>query len=185
LKAAATGLIAAGEQPTVLQVAEAAGIAKSTAYRYFPSQELMYAEILLTATVGADRQDVDAAARSDGDAAARLDRVIRADHALTSKHEHALRTGLRAYLLLIDSYPDVPLEPSNRVRYLTTALAPLTDRLSAAAIRRLVAALALCIGVEAAMITQVNCGLSAEESEEVKRWAAAALLHAALDDPSV
>lgn len=181
---AATELIAAGEQPTVLQVAEAAGISKSTAYRYFPSQELMYAEILLSATVGADRQDVDAAAGREGDVAARIDRVIRADHELTVKHEHALRTGLRAYLLLVDSYPDAPLEPSNRVRYLTTALAPLADRLSAVAMRRLVAALALCVGVEAALITQVSCGLSTEESEEVKRWAPAALLRGALDDAS-
>lgn len=183
LKAAAAEMIAAGVQPTVLQVAQAAGISKSTAYRYFPSQELMYAEILLNSTVADNQQDVHAAAASEGDAAARIDRVIRADHAMTVKHEHALRTGLRAYLLLIDSYPDVPLEPSNRVRYVTTALAPLAERLSAAAMARLVAALSLCLGVEAAMTTQVSCGLSAEDAEAVKRWAAAALLRAALEDP--
>jgi AcrR family transcriptional regulator len=182
LKAAATELIAAGGRPTVLQVAEAAGISKSTAYRYFPSQELMYAEVLLTATVGADREKVAAAAAAGGDAADRVDRVIRADHAFTADHGHALRIGLRAYYLLIDSYPEVPLEASNRVRDLTTALAPLADRLSAAAMRRLVAALALCVGVEAATITQVACELSAEESEEVKRWAAAALVRAALEE---
>lgn len=182
LRAAAIELIAAGAQPTVLQVADAAGISKSTAYRYFPSQELMYAEIVLRATVGADRDAVDAAAGSEGDTASRIDRVIRADHSLTTKHEHALRAGLRAYLLLLESYPEAPLGPSNRVRYLTTALAPLADRLSEVAMRRLVAALALCVGVEAALVTQVSCGLSTEESEEVKRWAAAALLRAALDD---
>ncbi len=182
LKAAATELIAAGEQPTVLQVAESAGISKSTAYRYFPSQELMYAEILLTATVGADRRAMDAAAGSEGDATTRVDRVVRADHIFTTKHQHALRTGLRAYLLLVDSFPEAPLEPSNRVRYMTTALAPLGDQLSVVAMRRLVAALTLCVGVEAALITQVACGLSVEESEGVKRWAAAALLSAALDD---
>jgi AcrR family transcriptional regulator len=185
LTSAATELIAAGGQPTVLEVAEAAGISKSTAYRYFPSQELMYSEVLLAATVGADREAVDAAARSEGDTAARLDRVIRADHSLITKHEHAFRTGLRAWVLLIDSYPDVPRVRSNRVRYLNTALAPLRDRLPAAAMRRLVAALALCVGIEAALVTQENCGLSAEESEQVKRWAAAALLQAALDDSTI
>jgi hypothetical protein len=35
--------------------------------------------------------------------------------------------------------------------------------------------------VEAALITQVSCRLSPEESESVKRWAAAALLRAALE----
>lgn len=182
LKTAAIELIAAGRQPTVNEVAEAAGISKSTAYRYFPSRELMYAEVLLSATVGSDRQQVYAAAEDQGDAAHRLDRVIRADHVFTAKHEQALRAGLRAFLLLIDTYPDAPLEPSHRVRYLTTAIEPLAGQLSAAARRRLVAALALLVGVESALITQVNCGLTAAESEDVKRWAANSLLRAALHD---
>ena len=182
LKNAASELIAAGEQPTVAEVADKAGISKSTAYRYYPSQELMYAEVVLTATVGSDRGRVYEAAEGDGDATQRLDRVIRADHAFTMKQEHALRAGLRAFLLLIDRYPEAPREPSHRVRYLTTALRPLADRIPAPTMRRLIAALSLCVGIEAAMITQVNCGLSAKESEEVKRWAATALLNAALHD---
>ena len=164
------------------EVAERAGLSRSTAYRYYPSQELMYAEVVLAATVGSDRQPVYEAAEGDGDATQRLDRVIRADHAFTVRHEHPLRAGLRAFLLLIDRYPDAPREPSNRVRYLTTALSPLADQIPAATMRRLIAALSLCVGIEAAMITQVNCGLSAKESEEVKRWAATALLNAALHD---
>jgi AcrR family transcriptional regulator len=184
LKAAAAELIAAGRQPAVADVAEAAGISKSTAYRYFPSQELMYAEVVLAATVGDDRQRVHEAAQGEGDAAARLDRTIRADHTFTKKHERALRAGLRAYLLLIEEHPEATLEPSHRVRYLTAALEPLADQLPDAAKRRLVAALSLLVGVEAALITQVNCGLSADESEGVKRWAADALLRAALQDLS-
>lgn len=183
LKAAASELIAAGQQPTVAEVAEAAGISKSTAYRYFPSQELMYAEVVLLATVGADRQQVHQAAQGPGDAGSRLDRVIRADHAFTVKHEHALRAGTRAFLLLIESYPEAPIEPSHRLRYLTTALEPLAGHVSALAMRRLVAALSMCVGLEAALATQVSCGLSPAESEEVKRWAAAALLQATLQDP--
>jgi AcrR family transcriptional regulator len=182
LKAAATELITAGQQPTVHEVADAAGISKSTAYRYFPSRELMYAEVLLSTTVGSDRQRVYAAAQSDGDAASRLDRVIRADHAFTEKHEHALRAGLRAFLLLIDTYPDAPIEPSHRLRYLTTAMEPLAGQLPPDATRRLVAALSLLVGIEPALITQVSCGLTAAESEDVKRWAAASLLRAALQD---
>ena len=46
--------------------------------------------------------------------------------------------------------------------------------------RRLVAALSLCVGVEATMITQVHCQLMAPESQDLKRWAAGSLLRAAL-----
>lgn len=108
----------------MVEVADAAGISKSTAYRYFPSQELLSAEVVLNATVGADRQQVFAAAEGEGGTAERVDRVVRADHAITAQHRHALRTGLRAFLLLVESYPDVPLRLSNRVGYLTAALAP-------------------------------------------------------------
>ena len=182
LKAAAADLIAAGRQPTVVEVAEAAGISRSTAYRYFPSSELMYAELALNAAVDGDRQRLYDAAKTDGDVASRLDRVIRADHTLTQEHEAELRTGLRAFLLLLESYPEVALEPSHRVQVLTEALAPLADRLSQESMRRLVAALSLCVGVEAALITQVNCGLGPDESESLKRWAASALLRAALEE---
>ena len=66
-------------------------------------------------------------------------------HDCIAKHERALLAGLRAFTLLIDRYPEAPLEPSNRVRYLTTALTPLADRIPAAAMRRLVATLSLCV----------------------------------------
>jgi len=180
LKAAAMELVAAGRQPTVAEVAEAAGISKSTAYRYFPSQEQMYAEVTFAVTLGPGRAAIYAAAEHGEDAYDRLDRVIRADHEYTNHHERDLRAALRSFLLSIDNYPDAPLEPSNRVRYLTTALAPVADRISDTTMRRLVTALSLCVGVEAAMITQVNCRLTAQESENVKRWAAATLLRAAL-----
>lgn len=182
LKAAASELIGTGEQPTVAEVAELAGISRSTAYRYFPSQELMYAEVVLTAAVGADRQQIYAAAEDDGDAALRLDRVICADHDFTTKHEPALRAGLRAFLLLLERHPEAPREPSNRFRYLTAALQPLADQIPVAEMRRLVAALAMVVGIEAALITEVSGGLSSDESKEVKRWAATALLQAAISD---
>ena len=142
----------------------------------------MYAEVALAAAVGADRQRVHEAARGRGDASERLDRLVRADHAFTRDHEQDLRAGLRAFLLLIERHPDVPRASSIRVEHVTTALAPVADELPAGAVRRLVAALSLCMGVEAALVTEVGCGLSTQESEEVKRWAAAVLLQAALDD---
>jgi len=180
LKAAATELVAAGRQPTVAEVADAAGISKSTAYRYYPSQELMYAEVVFGATVGSGRTAIYAAAQGGEEAYERLDRVIQADHEFTTHHERDLRAALRAFLLLIESYPDAPLEPSHRVQYLTLALAPVADRIPEPTMRRLIAALSLCVGVEAAMITQVNNQLTAQESEDVKRWAAESLLRAAL-----
>jgi AcrR family transcriptional regulator len=181
---AAAELIAAGQRPTVAEAALAAGVSKSTAYRYFPSQEILYSYVVLNQTVGPDREHLVEAAQSAEDPARRLDRLVQADHAFSVKHEHALRAGLRAFLLLIESFPDTPLEPSTRVRHLTIALEPLAGQLPGELHSRLVAALALCVGTEASLVTQVNCGLSEQDAEAVKRWAAATLLRAALDQPS-
>lgn len=183
LKAAAAASLRRGETPTVAQVAEAALISKSTAYRYFPSQESLLAEVLLDEAIAPDLEAVYAAARTTGSAAERLDAVVRADHALVTKHEAAFRTAVRAMLTPRTAGPaDVPRRPGNRLRYLSEALAPLHDQFGAEGLQRLVVALALCVGMESIMVTGDIGGLGPAEAESVKRWAAAALLRAALDE---
>jgi AcrR family transcriptional regulator len=181
--AAAVEIVRRGELPTVVQVAEAALISKSTAYRYFPSQEALVAEALLDAANRADLDAVYAAARTTGSAAARLDAVVRADHALVVNHEAAFRTAIRAMLASdAESAAALPRRPGNRLRYLSAALEPLHERLGTARLERLVSALAMCVGMESIIVTKDICGLSTDEGEAVKRWAAAALLHVALDE---
>ncbi len=185
LMAAATEFVRRGETPTVAQVAEAALISKSTAYRYFPSQEALVAEALLSAVNQTDLEAVYTAARTPGTVGARLDAVVRADHALVLKHEMAFRTAVRSMLVpRADDLSDVPQRPGNRLRYLADALAPLEDRLGAERLEQLVTALAMCVGMESIMVTADICGLPPETAERVKRWAAAALLDAALDEVS-
>lgn len=183
LMAAATELVRAGETPTVVQVAEAALVSKSTAYRYFPNQEALLAEALLDAVNRSELAAVYAAARTPGPAAARLDAVVRADHALVIKHEAAFRTAIRAMLApRADDPSEVPRRPGNRLRYLAEALAPLNDQLDVEQLQRLVMALAMCVGMESIMVTVDICGLSPADGEAVKCWAAGALLQAALDE---
>jgi len=185
LVAAAAEFVRIGEVPTVAQVAESALISKSTAYRYFPSQEALLAEALLTVVNRTDLEAVFVAARSTGTAEERLDGVVRADHALVVKHETAFRTAVRAMLAPRgDDQSDVPRRPGNRLRYLAEALAPLDDRLGPERMRRLVIALSLCVGMESIMVTMDIGGLPLEDAEAVKRWAAAALLKAALAEVS-
>ncbi|HYI16389.1 MAG TPA: TetR/AcrR family transcriptional regulator [Thermomicrobiales bacterium] len=183
LKAAAAELMRQGATPTVAEVAEAALISKSTAYRYFPSQEAFLAEVILDEVAAPDLEAVYAAASLPGSAAERLDGVVRADHAFVVKHEVAFRTALRAMLL-----PDAtdasqePRRPGNRLRYLAQSLAPLHDQLGPERLQRLVMALSMCVGMESMIVMEDICGLDATEAETVKRWAAAALLQAALDE---
>ena len=183
LMLAAREFVRQGETPTVAQVAEAALVATSTAYRYFPSQEALVAEALLDEAIRPDLEAVYAAAKTPGSAAARLDAVVRADHALVIKHEAAFRATIRSQLAVGVGDPHTaPRRPGNRLRYLAEALAPLHDQLGAARLERLVTALAMCVGMESIMVTADIRGLASAEAEAVKRWAAAALLQAALDE---
>ena len=183
LKAAAAEFVRRGVTPTVAQVAESALVSKSTAYRYFPSQEVLLAEVLLDEAVRPELEAVYAAAETPGPPAARLDAVVRADHALVVKHETAFRTALRAMLALSnDDRTEVPRRPGNRLRYLAEALSPLKDRLGAERQQRLVMALSMCVGMESIMVMEDICGLTPAEAETVKRWAAGALLQVSLSE---
>lgn len=178
---AATALVQRGETPTVAEVAAVAQVAKSTAYRYFPTQELLLATARLEAANGPELAAVYAAARAPGPPEERLDAVVRADHTLVTRHEAAFRAFLRATLAPRDDTAEAPpRRPGNRLRYLAEALDPLRAELGAERLERLVLALAMCMGLESLVVQQDIGGLTADEAEAVKRWAAAALLGGAL-----
>src|SRR5690606_18892026 len=96
LKTAAAELLAEGHVPTVAEVAERAEVSRATAYRYFPNQDALVAEVLLDQAVGDGLRSVYAAAREGASAEERLAAVVRADHDLVTQNEGAFRTAIRA-----------------------------------------------------------------------------------------
>jgi AcrR family transcriptional regulator len=182
IKHAAADLIRAGDVPSMSEVAEAARVSKSTAYRYFPSQEGLVAEVLLDAAVEPGLRTLDELA-AHGEPAERLDAVVRGDHELVIANEEAFRASLRAMLLpRNESAAVIPRRPGNRLRYIGSALVDLREVVGNERWTRLVAAVALCVGIESLLVTTDICGLDEKEAESVKRWAASALLQAALRD---
>ena len=181
LKTAAAELLAEGHVPTVAEVAERAEVSRATAYRYFPNQDALVAEVLLDQAVGDGLRSVYAAAREGASAEERLAAVVRADHDLVTQNEGAFRTAIRA-MIARDEDEGAPgtRRPGNRLRYLAEAVRPVAGRLGAERTERLVAALAMCVGLESVLVTKDIVGLSTEEAVRVKQWAARALLAAAL-----
>lgn len=179
----ATELVRQGRTPTVAEVAEAALISKSTAYRYFPSQELLLVEVGLSEIV---QEDIDAlylASEQPGTPRERLDSAIRGDFAMQIRHEDAIRRAVAVWIVRdAPSSADRVRRPGNRLRYVSRALDELSDELGAERFERLLLALAMCMGIESVIVLKDICGLTDEEAVEVKRWAAQALLDAALRD---
>ena len=179
----ATELVRQGRTPTVAEVAEAALISKSTAYRYFPSQDLLLVEVGLSEIVQEDLDALYRASEQPGTPQERLDSVVRGDFAMQIRHEDAIRRAVAAWIVR-----DAPSSaarvrrPGNRLRYVSRALDALMDELGAERFERLLLALAMCMGIESVIVLKDICGLTDEEAIKVKRWAAQALLDAALRD---
>jgi AcrR family transcriptional regulator len=171
---AARELLAQGRTPNVEEAAEAAGVSRATAYRYFPNQRALlvatHPEIEATALLGED---------APADPQERLDRTIDELIRLTIETEPELRTMLR---LSLEPRPgeELLLRQGRAIGWIEEALTPLRGRLSRSALRRLVLAIRSACGIEALVWLTDVAGLSRQQAAELMRWSALALLSTAL-----
>jgi AcrR family transcriptional regulator len=177
LLAAAWQLMESGNTPRVEDAAEAAGISRTTAYRYFASQgELLAAAFPETATASLlpdpapdePRERVAAVATELADV---LDRT-----------EHLQRTMLR---LSLDGAPhDLPLRRGRAIGWYAEALEPLRDRLGNDGLDRLAVALRAVSGIETRVWLSDIAGLDAGQVRALQLWMVDALALRALDAPA-
>ena len=173
---AARMLVSDGVTPTLDDVAERAGISRTTAYRYFPNQRsLLLAAHPETAVTTLLPDGV------SSDPHERLDVVATRFIRLIIDTEAAQRTILR---LSLDPDPlrrgGLPLRQGRAIAWISEALQPLRGRMTDQEIHRLALAVRSAIGVEALVwLTDIG-GLSREDATENMRWSAQSLLTAAL-----
>jgi AcrR family transcriptional regulator len=179
LVAAALDLLVEGRTPTVSEVANAAEVSRRTAYRYFPSADQLMTEALLEGMRSDVERDIDGGSPDDG-VATRVDRLVNALHDLTVNNERLLRRMIRFTIDRGQIEPGVPPRPSRRLEYVEQALEPLRDQLAPDDYERLVHAMAVVIGIEARIVLRDICGLDDNRILETERWAAHAILAAAL-----
>lgn len=181
---AAQRLLEQGRTPTVADVADEALVSRATAYRYFPSHEHVLLEVVLERSIDEINRQVHASAGS-GDAAARLEGLASAIYGEIATNEAGFRSLLRHSIAQPPSaQPTVAgIRGERRLQWIEQALEPIADQLDEVTRRRLVNALALCIGAEAFVVLHDLCGLEPSEAEETLRWAAVALLSAATSGP--
>jgi AcrR family transcriptional regulator len=186
---ATSRLLAAGETPTIADIAAAAEVSRRTVYMHFPSLE----HLLVDATLGMlSQDDVDAVLAADDladDPAARVEAIARSLQRMSPDVE---RLGRQLIRLTVEPPAaasgdargggTAPRRGYRRITWIETALAPLRDQLDEAAFRRLVNGIAMVIGWEPLIVQRDICGLDAEQGEELSVWAARALLDATLRD---
>jgi AcrR family transcriptional regulator len=182
---AGRALIRAGAAPTVAEAAEAAGVSRATAYRYFPTHDSLLVEI---SNIGPSTEPVESLLENlPGDnVEARLVALLERFGPIVSAEEVPMRTALRTYLdtwLGAHARGDkaVPVREGRRMRWLDKVLEPARHELSPALYRRLRAALALTLSIDAVVVMKDVCRIeSNKEALAALRWAAVALLRAGL-----
>ncbi len=177
----AVGLMQRGQTPSVSDAAEAAGVSRATAYRYFPTQSALVEEVVDHALGPILEWDSTLA-----DAEDRVTHLLASSSARILEFESTFKAALG---LSLDQWAkkragDVPNGPQfrrgHRIELLEKAMAPLRDKLSDAQFSRLAKALSLTFGLEVLLVLKDMWTVDVDEMQSVATWAARALVRAAL-----
>jgi AcrR family transcriptional regulator len=182
---AARAILERGERPTVALAAEEALVSRTTAYRYFPTQE----SLLLELTVGGSVAEIDEILTAPLDGTppqARLVDFVERFNRYTLANEALTRTALRHYMdvwLAAERSGEAHrhVREGRRYRWIASLLEPLAEDIPPGDHQRLHAALCLVVGGEAITVLRDICQLDTDQSIAVTMWAAQTLLAAALN----
>lgn len=177
----ASRLMQAGITPSVSEVAEAAGVSRATAYRYFPSQAA-----LVQAVVDEGLGPILTWRSDSTDARQRVAELFDTAMPRIEAFEATFKAALK---LSIDQWAqrqagtlgsEAQFKRGHRVDLLKDAVAPLKGMLGAPALDRLAQALSLVFGVEVLIVLKDIWGLDSRETLSVAQWAARSLVEAAI-----
>jgi len=176
----AVELMQSGATPSVSEVAEAAGVSRATAYRYFPSEAA-----LIHAVVDEALGPILEWTPRDGDAQTRVMDLLATSMPRIEEFEATFKAALKLSLEqwagrqagTLGSEPQ--FTRGHRIDLLMEATAPMAEKLSRQQQLRLTQALSLVFGIESLIVLKDLWGLSSDEALDVAHWAAAALVGAA------
>lgn len=177
----AVGLMQQGQTPSVSEAAEAAGVSRATAYRYFPTQSALVEAVVdhdLGPILQWDSALPDAADRVQDLLASSNDRIVEFE----ATFKAALGLSLQQWALQrAGTQPTGPqFRRGHRIDLLEKALLPVRDRLTPAQFDRLAQALSLTFGLEVLLVLKDIWRVDLDHMQDVATWTARALVRAAL-----
>jgi len=176
-------LMQEGSTPSVSEVAEAAGVSRATAYRYFPSQAALVGAVVdeaLGPILTWTSTSQEPARRVAELIATGLPRIEAFEATFKAALKLSLDQWARGRAGTLGEEPE--FKRGHRTDLLKDALAPLEGKLPQAQFDRLAQALSLVFGVEVFTVLKDIWGLGSQETQSVAQWAASALVGAALEE---
>ncbi len=177
---AAISLMQSGVTPSVSGVAEAAGVSRATAYRYFPSEAALIHAVVDEALgpILDWRSDEPLVCDRVADLlATSMPRVEEFEATFKASLRLTLEQWAKRQAGTLGSEPQ--FTRGHRVDLLIDATAPLAGKLTRSQHLRLAQALSLIFGLEVLLVLKDIWGLSTGEAADVAQWAARALVQAA------
>lgn len=177
---AAVSLMQAGVTPSVSGVAEAAGVSRATAYRYFPSEAALIHSVVdeaLGPILDWRSDEPKVEDRVSDLLATSMPRVEEFEATFKASLKLTLDQWAKRQAGTLGSEPQ--FTRGHRVDLLLDATAPLAAKLSRSQHLRLAQALSMIFGVEVLLVLKDIWGLSSSEAADVAQWAARALVKAA------
>ena len=166
-----------GHNPTFAQVAERAMVSRATAYRYFSSLEALVSE------TAAERgmQPLERIWRPGDSPADGVSRAAREMMKLLLDDEIGLHLMERSFMAVwLENDADLrPPRPGRRMKYIAPIVESLKEELAPSARRRLMHALSMVMGTEAALAVRDIGGATVDEAISAAAWAAQALVNQA------
>lgn len=164
-----------GKIPSVSEVAEAADVSRATAYRYFPTQGALVQAIVYEALGPILEWE-----SSSSDARERISELFSFAYPRMISQETPLRASLAIALDERAKKSPTPRFRGTRRILIRNALQPLNGILKKPELDRLSQALSLVFGIESIVVMQDVWKIEGEKAAHIARWAADALMRAAL-----
>lgn len=173
---AARAIIEKGEQPSVAEVADQAGISRATAYRYFSTPDDMIREAVLDGVATSIKLEPPSETADAAEVQRHLDRLVSDVFRMILDNEAVFRT------LLSTSATDnnQNRRGGRRISWLKETLNPLAAQMPSKDFQRLINALSLVMGIESMVVMRDICDLEPKDAENVLRWTAKTLLEGAI-----
>ena len=176
-------LMQSGATPSVSEVAEAAGVSRATAYRYFPSQAALVGAVVdegLGPILTWSSTSQDPARRVAELISTGLPRIEAFEATFKAALKLSLEQWARGRAGTLGEEPE--FKRGHRIDLLKDALAPLEGTLAPEKLDRLTQALSLVFGVEVLTVLKDIWGLDGQETQSVAQWTASALVRSALEE---
>jgi AcrR family transcriptional regulator len=173
---AAAELVRQGRQPTVAEIAEVGEVSRATAYRYFPSQESLLAQIRMFAPEG-PVDTFQQLVRETADPVERVGVLARRVSEWAIQNEAALRTMVR---LSLDPKTQVR-RPGYRIQWIAEALQPLEGKIERKTLENLASALTIVLGIDPVIPLRDFAKLSPGRTIDVIEWTARSLVRSVVE----